>query len=225
MMLTLFNSLQQMKRYADEMTYRLNGNVEVNGVRPQYQGQHDARAQRSAMPAPMALASCGRQIQSPVSSTPSPSRAQGAEVTVDLLPQRAWRPSITPWTPTNEVDAGSEIPGEGFLRPYRGERIERSLTVRIPAGLTKGEHGFLFSDADTLNRLPNVASPAIATWIFADRIVSPGAQQQSLYFRSSSAADVLREDRTLPRCPPSVLNVMRPRDRRRSLRRNAGERA
>jgi len=33
-------------------------------------------------------------------------------------------------------------PVKVFLRPYRGERIERSLTVRIPAGLTKASTGF-----------------------------------------------------------------------------------
>jgi len=41
-----------------------------------------------------------------------------------------------------------------FLRPYRGDRIERDFTLKIPAGLPKGEHRVLFSDADTLNRMP-----------------------------------------------------------------------
>ena len=33
MMLTLFNSLQQMNEYADEMTYQMSGNVVVDGHR------------------------------------------------------------------------------------------------------------------------------------------------------------------------------------------------
>ena len=71
------------------------------------------------------------------------------------------------WTPSTEVEAGTEIPVKVFLRPYRGERIETSVTVKIPAGLPKGEHRILFSDADTLNRMQtSAAATRIATWIF-----------------------------------------------------------
>ena len=47
MMLTLFNSLQQMNEYADEMTYRMSGNVEMDGA-PEHQRVDHARAQRNA---------------------------------------------------------------------------------------------------------------------------------------------------------------------------------
>jgi len=40
-----------------------------------------------------------------------------------------------------------------FLRPYRGERLERDFTLKIPPGLSKGEHRILLSDADTLNHI------------------------------------------------------------------------
>ena len=41
------------------------------------------------------------------------------------------------------------MPVKVFLRPYRGERIEREFNVKIPAGLAKGDHRILLSDADT----------------------------------------------------------------------------
>ena len=43
------------------------------------------------------------------------------------------------------------------LRPYRGEPIQREVIVKIPAGLPKGDHRILLSDADTLNRMQNAA--------------------------------------------------------------------
>ena len=45
MMLTLFNSLQQMNEYADEMTYRMSGDVVMDGT-PDIQRVDHARAQR-----------------------------------------------------------------------------------------------------------------------------------------------------------------------------------
>ena len=47
-----------------------------------------------------------------------------------------------------------------FLRPYRGERIEKEVKVKIPAGMPKGEHRILLSDADTLNAMQSCAASA-----------------------------------------------------------------
>ena len=81
-----------------------------------------------------------------------------------------------------------------FLRPYRGERIERDFTLKIPAGMAKGEHRIMLSDADTINRMQNAAGideplhgPA------GDRFAhQPGAQQQqALRFAAGSQPDRL----------------------------------
>jgi len=50
------------------------------------------------------------------------------------------------------------VPIKVFLRPYRGDRIERDFKLKLPAGLSKGEHRIMLSDADTLNRVQNMAS-------------------------------------------------------------------
>ena len=44
------------------------------------------------------------------------------------------------------------MPVKVFLRPYRGERIQREIKVKIPAGLPRGEHEILFSDARRRSR-------------------------------------------------------------------------
>ena len=53
---------------------------------------------------------------------------------------------------------GDEIPIKVFLRPYRGERLERDFTLKLPAGITKGEHRILLSDADVANRTWTLAT-------------------------------------------------------------------
>jgi hypothetical protein len=164
------------------------------------------------MPAPMMLASMwGDKFNRLFLNSVSMPSLKSAEVTVDLLPERRIATIDNAWTPSTEVDAGSEIPVKVFLRPYRGERIERSITVKIPAGLPKGDHRILFSDADTLNRLHNVAS-AGNRYLDIPQTVSLINQERSnnsLYVSLiETRPTYYSEEKTLPALPASVLNVM-----------------
>ena len=85
--------------------------------------------------------------------------------TVDLLPERRVATIENAWVATPKSQAGDDVPVKVFLRPYRGERIEREVIVKIPAGLPKGEHRILLSDADTLNRMQSVAAHRTASSI------------------------------------------------------------
>jgi hypothetical protein len=115
------------------------------------------------------------------------------------------------WTPSTEVEPGSEIPVKVFLRPYRGELIERSLMVKIPAGMPKGDHRILFSDSDTLDRSQDGAAqgnrsidiPATVSLLNQERV------NNRLYVSLvESRATYFADDKTLPSLPSSVLNVM-----------------
>ncbi|HEV1287442.1 MAG TPA: hypothetical protein VNU44_19125, partial [Bryobacteraceae bacterium] len=157
MMLTLYQSLQQMNEFADDITYRMNGHVDVEGGRSINVSTMLAPSEAPVAP-PMALAGWwgdkfNRLFLNPVAMP----KLKSVEITVDLLPERRTAAIDYAWTPSTEVDAGTEIPVKVFLRPYRGERIERDVQVKIPAGMQKGEHRILFSDADTLNRMQNAA--------------------------------------------------------------------
>ena len=98
-----------------------------------------------------------------------------------------------------------------YLRPYRGERIEREIKVRIPAGLPKGEHRILLSDADTLNRTQSFAGMA-NRFIDLPETVSLINQERSnnrLYVSLVQPRPTFYEDdKTMPSLPASVLNVM-----------------
>jgi len=98
-----------------------------------------------------------------------------------------------------------------FLRPYRGERLERSLTVKIPADLPKGEHRILFSDANTLNRLQATAAAA-NRYLDIPETLSLLNQERGnnrLYVSMVQRRPTYySEDKTLPALPASVLNVL-----------------
>ena len=89
--------------------------------------------------------------------------------------------------------------------------LKRDLRVKIPAGLPKGTHRILLSDAATLNRMQNSAA-TINRFMDLPRTVSLINQERSnnkLYVSLIQARPTLYyEDKDLPSLPASVANVM-----------------
>ena len=211
MNMTLANSLQEMNEFADEITYRISGDVQLTGG----QGLHVSTVQTGTdamAPVPLTLGAWwGDKFQRLFENNITTPNLKQVECTVDLLPARRIMSVDTAWTPSAEVTAGSEIPVKVFLRPYRGERIEQNITVKIPADLPKGEHRILLSDAVTLNRLQSAAVssnryldlPEVVSLLNQERgnnrLYVSVVQRRPTYYS---------EDKTLPALPLSVLNVL-----------------
>jgi hypothetical protein len=164
------------------------------------------------MPAPMLLAGWwGDKFNKLFLNNVTTPKLRRVNVTVDLLPERRVAGIENAWIANPEVRPGDEVPVKVFLRPYRGGRIERDFNVRIPAGVAKGEHRILLSDADTLNRMQSMAGfmnryidlPQTVSLINQER--SNNKLYVSLVKRSPTA---YYDDKTLPSLPSSVLNVM-----------------
>jgi SpoIVB peptidase S55 len=211
MMLTLFNTLQQINEYADEMTYRLSGDVMMDGAQNIRVSTMLAPNEAPAPP-PMVLAGWwGDKFSRLFLNSVTTPKLKSVDVSVDLMPERRVATIENAWTPSTEVAAGSEIPVKVFLRPYRGERIEKSVTVKIPAGMTKGDHRILFSDADTLNRMQHAAA-AGNRYIDIPETVSLLNQERGnnqLYVSLIEGRPTYySDDKTLPALPASVLNVL-----------------
>ena len=208
---TLSNSLQQMNLYADEMTYRFSGDVLMDGSDNIHVSTMLAPGE-FPVPMPTVLAGWwGDKFNRLFLNNVAMPKLKSVEAVVDLLPARRVATIETVWTPTTDVEAGSEIPVKVYLRPYRGERIERSLTVKIPAGMPKGEHRLLFSDADTLDRSQdgavknnkNMDIPSTVSLLNQER------DNNRLYVSLvQSRATFYSDDKTLPNLPASVVNVM-----------------
>jgi hypothetical protein len=211
MMLTLFNSLQQVNEYADEMTYRMSGTVMMDGI-PNIHVSTMLAPSEMPVPTPMALAGWwgdkfNRLFLNPVAMP----KLKSVNITVDLLPERRTAAIDYAWTPNTDVEAGTDIPVKVFLRPYRGERIERDVQVKIPAGMPKGEHRILFSDADTLNRMQNAAVLGNHYMDIPETISLLNQERGNSHFYVSlveGRPTYYADDKTLPSLPQSVLNVL-----------------
>jgi hypothetical protein len=211
MMLTLFNSISGLNDFAEETTYRLSGKVEFEG-QPGLSMSTMLASSEAPAPAPIQLAGWwgerfNRLFLNPVEMP----KLKSVDATIDILPERRMAIIENAWIPSSEVDAGSEVPLRVFLRPYRGERLERDFTLKIPPDLPKGEHRILVSDAETLNRMQSVAGMADRFMDIPQTIslINQERSNNKIYISLvEPRPTVFYEDKTLPSLPASVVNVM-----------------
>jgi len=211
MMLTLYNSLSELNEFTDEATYRLSGKVEMSGNKNISLATMQASGEMPT-PAPMMLAGWfGDKFSRLYLNNVKTPDVKAVNVVVDLLPERRVATIENAWVSNTEVEAGDTVPVKVFLRPYRGEPIERDFTVKVPEGLAKGEHRILLSDADTVNRMQNIAG-MVNHFIDLPETVSLLNQERTnnrLYVSIlQSSPTAYYDDKMMPSLPSSVLNVM-----------------
>jgi hypothetical protein len=211
MMMTLANSLSDLNEFTDEATYRLAGKVEMNGQSNLSLSTMQASGELP-VPAPTVLATWwGDKFNRLYLNNVKTPDVKRVSVTVDLLPERRIAAIENAWVGSPEVRPGDEVPVKVFLRPYRGEPLQREFKIKIPEGIARGDHRILLSDADTVNRMQNLASAA-NHFLDLDETVSLLNQERSnnkLYVSLvQSSPTAYLDDKTLPSLPSSVLNVM-----------------
>ena len=208
---TLSNSLQQMNLYADELTYRMTADLVMEGTDNVHVSTMLAPGEVPT-PMPTLLAGWwGDKFNRLYLTNAAMPKLTAVNATVDLLPARRMAVIESAWTPSNEVDAGEEIPVKIFLRPYRGDRIERTIVVKIPAGMPKGDQRIQFSDASTLARSQDGATQNNHNMSLPETIslLNQERDNNRLYVSLvESRASYFADDKTLPNLPSSVLNVM-----------------
>ncbi len=211
MMATLFNTLSNLNDFSEEATYRLHGELQVEGQHRIELTTMQAPAE-STIPTPMLLAGwwADKFNRLFVNSNKLP-KLTAVNVSVDLLPERRIAQIESAWIADNKVTPGTEVPVKVFLRPYRGDRIERTINVKIPAGLNKGAHQILFSDAETLSRFQNIASSLNRIEDIPQTVAMLNEERSNnrLYVSLiESQPTVYSDEKVLPSLPASVLNVM-----------------
>jgi hypothetical protein len=211
MTFTLYNAIAGLNDFAEEATYRLHATVDVDGMAPLSLSTMQAQGE-IPIPAPLLLAGWwGDKFGRLFSNAVTMPKLKAVNATIDLLPQRRIASIERAWIARNEVAPGEEIPVKVFLRPYRGERIEKNFTLRVPLMLPKGEHRILLSDADTLNRM-GLAAGMMNRYLELPQTVALINQERAnnkLYAAFVEARPaVYSDDKALPSLPASVLNVM-----------------
>lgn len=211
MMMTVFNTLQGINDFAEDTTYRMSGQVEIDGPRNL---SLSTMVAPSEVPVPGAMQLAGwwaEKFNRLFGNTVGVPKLRRVNATIDLLPERRSATIDNAWLTNTEVAPGAELRGKVFLRPYRGALTVRDFSFKAPANLAKGEHRLLISDSDVLNRTQNLASVA-NRHLNLDQTVSLLNQERAnnkLYFSLlESRPTVYSDDKALPGLPASVLNVL-----------------
>ena len=211
MMATLFNSISNLNDFSEEATYRLQGKLQVEGQHQVNLTTMQAPA-GTPVPTPMLLAGWwGDKFNRLFLNSNKLPKLDSVELSVDLLPERRIAQIESAWIADHKVTPGTEIPVKVFLKPYRGERLERTVKVQIPAGMTRGEHQILFSDAETLSRIQNIASSLNRIEDVPQTVALLNQERSNNRVYVSlieSQPTVYSDEKVLPSLPASVLNVM-----------------
>ncbi len=210
-MATVFNSLQGVNEYGEEITYRMRGTIQVQGY-PEVTVQNMFAPLDGNTPTAAAVAMSlgdhfGRIFDNPY-ATPD---ITGVNLDFDLMRERRWARLESARTDVTEARPGDDIVIESVLRPYRGESIVRQIPIKVPTSTPKGTLRILVSDGDTLDRLRRV-TPALARKLdLASTIAMLNKEHANtqLYVSLLEAnPQAMVEDKVMPTLPLSVMNVM-----------------
>ncbi len=208
-MATVYNALRGINEYGEDVSFRMNGALRVEG-HPAVSMQ-DIFASGDGQPTAFAIAiTLGQRFVRIYNNPWSGARIQGLDLEFDVLPERRWARLESARTDVVEARPGDSIVIEAVLRPYRGERILRQIPVRIPVSAPRGPLRILVSDGDTLDRM-RAPIPQGRPLDLASTIASLNKERVNhrLYVSVLQAQPQAQvEDKVMPTLPLSVINVM-----------------
>jgi hypothetical protein len=210
-MATVFSTLQGVNEAGEDVTYRMNGSISVNGY-PEVHLQNMYAPSDAGAPTAFASAISlgdrfGRIYQNPYDKP----RIKGVELDFDIVRERRSAQLESARTDVTEARPGDEIVVESVLRPYRGERIVRQIPVKIPTSTPKGTLRILISDGNTLDRMRNMGGPFGRRMDLASTIALLNKEHSNdrLYVSLLEAnPQAMVEDKVMPTLPLSVMTVM-----------------
>jgi len=210
MMTAVFQALQSQNQYGDQVTYRMNGDIAVNG----YPSVHMHNMFSSNDTAPSSVLAAlnlgdhfGRIFENPY-TTPG---INGVNLEFDVTPERRAARLETARTDVTEARPGDEITVEAVLRPYRGDPIVRQIPVKIPTSVPRGQLRILVSDSETLDRsrkLPSSFGRTLQLGSTIDLLNKEHANNNLYVSLLEANPEAMVEDKVMPTLPLSVINVM-----------------
>ncbi len=210
-MATVFNALHGTNEYGEEITYRLNGSINVKGF-PEVALKNMFVPTENGQPAAMAAAlSLGERFGRIYDNPYNAPAVKSVNLDFDLVRERRFARLESARTDVTEARPGDEITVETVLAPYRGERIVRQIPVKIPTSASKGTLRILVSDGDTLDRYSRMNPLFARKFDLASTIAMLNKEHSNnhVYVSLLEADPEARvADKVMPTLPISVMNVM-----------------
>jgi hypothetical protein len=211
-MATTFSALQGLNQYGEDITYRFNGQINVDGF-PQVNMQNMYTPIDGGQPTAYSVAlGLGERFSRIYDNPYAKPKIEGVHLDFNLSNERRFARLESVRTDLTEARPGDEIVVEAALRPYRGDRIVRQIPIKIPTSTPKGILRILVSDGDSLDRMRRAGTGPLSRKL---DLASTIAQLNKEHINSQLYVSLLEanpeamvEDKVMPTLPLSVMNVM-----------------
>jgi hypothetical protein len=211
MLVSVYQSLQTNNTAAEEMSYRLTGEIGVKGFSPvRMQGM---MAQNEFFPGTINAALLVNDRFSRVySNALEQPVVTGLKLKVEAIPSRMTAVLESARLSRIDAHAGDEIEVEATLHPYQAEARMVRVKVTLPAKLTPGTTRVVVSDGATVDRLTTRTGMQQQVGL-ADMVASMNrmhANDRVYVTLLDHATQAVLEGQALPGVPLSMANVLEP---------------
>ncbi len=214
MMIAFFNTLFQSNVVSAHTSFKLNGAIHINGFPDLELQTMSATPPESALPAGFMVSTwLSQRFAQIFSNRFEKPDVSSVNLDVELIPELRSAAIENVWSGTGEVHPGDEVPVKITLRPYRGEKITKDATVKIPGSAAKGTLRLLFSDAETASQQSQerMAMQQNRVGDLRDMIQNLNREKsnEEVYVTLlAPAPSALYSDKLLPSIPSTIANVM-----------------
>ena len=211
MLVSVYQCMQTNNTAAEELSYRLSGEIEVKGLPPvKMQG---LMAQNELNPATINAALLvndrfskvyGNVLDQPV--------VTGVRLKVEAIPARMSAVLESARLSRTEVRAGDEIEVEAVVHPYQAEARMVRVKVRVPDDLPTGPMRVVVSDGATVDRLTTKPGSERSVGL-ADTVAALNRLRENdrIYVTLlDHSPQAVLEGESLPGVPLSMANVFEP---------------
>jgi hypothetical protein len=211
MMATVFNALHGMNEYGEEITYRMLGQISVDGYPGVTLDNMFSASDGSQPAAALAALSVGDRFSRIYDNPFNAPEIHGVKLDFEVVNDRRWARLESARTDITEARPGDEITVESVLRPYRGDGIVTQIPIHIPTSTSKGPLRILVSDGDTIDRIRHGAPLLGRKLDLASTVALLNKQHvNNRVYVSLLEADpeAMIADKVMPTLPLSIMNVM-----------------
>jgi hypothetical protein len=211
MLVSVYQSLQTNNTAAEELSYRLSGEIDVKGL-PAVRMQ-GLMAQNELNPATINAALLvndrfskvyGNALDQPV--------VTGVKLKVEAIPARMTAVLESARLSRTEVRAGDEIEVEAMVHPYQAEAHMVRVKMKLPEDLATGSMRVVVSDGATVDRLTTKVGAERSVGL-ADTVAALNRMHENdrVYVTLlNHATQAVLEGEALPEMPLSMANVLEP---------------
>jgi hypothetical protein len=210
--LIAFNGLTQNTAYGEGSTMKLSGDITIDGHSPVSLEDMYAPTDQFVPDGTFVASSVQTTFTRIFSNPYEMPKVNKVSLRVESIPDRRVASILNAWSEVSEAQPGDPVTIKVLLRPYRGAPVIRDVPITIPPQATRGSTVRVqVSDADSLNRIPNLVA-AQGRLGGLDQLISllnRERRNNQLYVTLlKPTPTLLVEDKELPDAPLSQINVL-----------------